>query len=100
MDESLSTTTFSCPRIESLILSSCLSIGSDGLSSLHWLRRLTLLDLSYTFLMNLQPVFDTCLQLVVSLFNTVSILLSYTHNSVVCLHLRCIFIVRGGSFEV
>ncbi|WOL09380.1 hypothetical protein Cni_G18133 [Canna indica] len=64
MDESLSTTAVSCPHIESLILSSCLSIGFVGLSSLHWLRRLTLLDLSYTFLMNLQPVFDTCSQLV------------------------------------
>ena len=66
MDESLSTTAASCPHIESLILSSCLSIGPVGLSSLHWLHHLTLLDLSYTFLMNLQPVFDTCSRLVVS----------------------------------
>jgi len=66
MDDSLSMTSASCPLIESLILSSCLSIGVDGLSSLHCLRRLTLLDLSYTFLTNLQPVFDTCSQLVVS----------------------------------
>nr|XP_029123787.1 F-box/LRR-repeat protein 15 isoform X3 [Elaeis guineensis] len=63
VDDSLSMTAASCPRIESLILSSCLSIGFGGLSSLHWLRRLTLLDLSYTFLMNLRPVFDTCSQL-------------------------------------
>ncbi|CAD5188110.1 unnamed protein product [Musa acuminata subsp. malaccensis] len=65
MDESLSTTAASCPHIESLILSSCLSIGPVGLSSLHWLHHLTLLDLSYTFLMNLQPVFDTCSRLVI-----------------------------------
>ncbi|KAG1342646.1 F-box/LRR-repeat protein 15 [Cocos nucifera] len=63
VDDSLSMTAASCPHIESLILSSCLSIGFGGLSSLHWLRRLTLLDLSYTFLMNLRPVFDTCSQL-------------------------------------
>ncbi|RWW32265.1 hypothetical protein GW17_00003081, partial [Ensete ventricosum] len=64
-DESLSTIAASCPQIESLILSSCQSVGLGGLSSLHFLRRLTLLDLSYTFLMNLRPVFDNCLQLVV-----------------------------------
>uniref|UniRef100_A0A1D1XY69 F-box/LRR-repeat protein 15 n=1 Tax=Anthurium amnicola TaxID=1678845 RepID=A0A1D1XY69_9ARAE len=62
-DESLSSTAASCSLIESLILSSCTSIGSDALSSLHWLGRLTLLDLSYTFLTNLQPVFETCSQL-------------------------------------
>ncbi|XP_020592969.1 F-box/LRR-repeat protein 15 isoform X2 [Phalaenopsis equestris] len=64
-DDSLSSTAASCSRIESLILSSCLSIAFDGLSSLHWLQCLTHLDLSYTFLMNLQPVFDSCCQLVV-----------------------------------
>ncbi|KAJ6818102.1 F-box/LRR-repeat protein 15-like isoform X1 [Iris pallida] len=65
MDGSLSNTSASCPLIESLILSSCLSVGFVGLSSLKWLQRLTLLDLSYTFLINLQPVFDTCSQLVI-----------------------------------
>lgn len=62
-DDCLSATTSSCPLIESLILMSCPSIGYDGLLSLRWLPHLTLLDLSYTFLMNLQPVFDSCLQL-------------------------------------
>ncbi|XP_039124924.1 F-box/LRR-repeat protein 15 isoform X1 [Dioscorea cayenensis subsp. rotundata] len=62
-DDSLSATAASCPHIESLILSSCVAVGSDGLSSLHWLQYLTQLDLSYTFLMNLQPVFETCSQL-------------------------------------
>uniref|UniRef100_A0A5B6YK04 Putative F-box/LRR-repeat protein 15 n=1 Tax=Davidia involucrata TaxID=16924 RepID=A0A5B6YK04_DAVIN len=62
-DDCLSATTASCPLIESLILMSCPSIGSDGLLSLRWLPHLTLLDLSYTFLMNLQPVFDSCLRL-------------------------------------
>ncbi|XP_042508033.1 F-box/LRR-repeat protein 15 isoform X1 [Macadamia integrifolia] len=62
-DDCLSATTASCPLIESLVLMSCPSIGPDGLFSLRWLSCLTLLDLSYTFLMNLQPVFESCLQL-------------------------------------
>ncbi|XP_020234612.1 F-box/LRR-repeat protein 15 [Cajanus cajan] len=62
-DECLSATTASCPLIESLILMSCPSIGLDGLYSLRWLLNLTLLDLSYTFLVDLQPVFKSCLQL-------------------------------------
>ncbi|GKD80427.1 F-box family protein, partial [Tanacetum coccineum] len=57
-DDFLSVTTASCPLIESLILMSCPSIGSDGLISLRWLPHLTSLDLSYTFLLDLQPVFD------------------------------------------
>ncbi|KAL2974327.1 hypothetical protein AAZX31_14G098000 [Glycine max] len=62
-DECLSATTASCPLIESLILMSCPSIGLDGLCSLRRLPNLTLLDLSYTFLVNLQPVFESCSQL-------------------------------------
>ncbi|XP_068661967.1 F-box/LRR-repeat protein 15-like isoform X3 [Aristolochia californica] len=62
-DDCLSATAVSCPLIESLILMSCPSVGPEGLSSLSWLTHLTLLDLSYTFLTNLQPVFETCLQL-------------------------------------
>ncbi|KAK8654784.1 hypothetical protein V6N13_107383 [Hibiscus sabdariffa] len=62
-DDFLSATTVSCPLIESLILMSCPSIGFDGLFSLRWLPNLTTLDLSYTFLTNLQPVFESCLQL-------------------------------------
>ncbi|TKY74859.1 F-box/LRR-repeat protein 15 [Spatholobus suberectus] len=62
-DACLSATTVSCPLIESLILMSCSLIGSDGLRSLYCLPNLTFLDLSYTFLLNLQPVFDSCLQL-------------------------------------
>ncbi|KAL4571153.1 hypothetical protein LXL04_017904 [Taraxacum kok-saghyz] len=62
-DDCLSATTASCPLIDSLILMSCPSVGSDGLLSLRWLPNLTSLDLSYTFLTNLQPVFDSCLQL-------------------------------------
>lgn len=63
VDESLSGTVVLCPLIEQLTLSSCLAIGDDGLYSLSCLGRLTLLDLSYTFLINLQPVFDSCSQL-------------------------------------
>ncbi|KAL1834522.1 hypothetical protein ACET3Z_004173 [Daucus carota] len=62
-DDCLSATTTSCPLIESLILMSCPSVGPEGLSSLRWLPHLTSLDLSYTFLMDLQPVFDSCVQL-------------------------------------
>ncbi|KAF7830416.1 F-box/LRR-repeat protein 15-like [Senna tora] len=62
-DDCLSATTASCPLIESLILMSCPSIDSHGLCSLHWLQNLTFLDLSYTFLMNLEPVFESCSQL-------------------------------------
>jgi hypothetical protein len=62
-DDCLSATTASCPLIESLILMSCPSVGSDGLLALRCLSNLTMLDLSYTFLMNLQPVFQSCLQL-------------------------------------
>ncbi|KAG4392001.1 hypothetical protein AAZX31_04G054500 [Glycine max] len=62
-DGCLSATTVSCPLIESLILMSCSSIGSEGLRSLYCLPNLTVLDLSYTFLVNMQPVFDSCLQL-------------------------------------
>ncbi|KAK7311950.1 hypothetical protein RJT34_10445 [Clitoria ternatea] len=62
-DDCLSATTASCPLIESLILMSCPSIGSDGLRSLFCLPNLTVLDLSYTFLVNLQPIFDSCSRL-------------------------------------
>ncbi|KAK4487482.1 hypothetical protein RD792_005877 [Penstemon davidsonii] len=62
-DDCLSATTSSCPLIESLVLMSCPSVGPDGLSSLRSLPKLTYLDLSYTFLVNLQPVFDSCLYL-------------------------------------
>ncbi|MBA0868614.1 hypothetical protein Goshw_016326, partial [Gossypium schwendimanii] len=68
----LSDASINCPPLKSLdasfcrsslILMSCPSIGSDGLYSLRWLPNLTTLDLSYTFLTNLQPVFDSCFHL-------------------------------------
>ncbi|XP_042473017.1 F-box/LRR-repeat protein 15-like isoform X1 [Zingiber officinale] len=62
-DESLYRTAGSCPQIRSLVLTSCLSVGPNGLSSLHMLQHLALLDLSYTFVTNLQPVFDNCFKL-------------------------------------
>ncbi|PON73101.1 F-box domain containing protein [Parasponia andersonii] len=64
-DDCLSATTASCSKIESLILMSCPSIGSDGLYSLSCLQHLIVLDLSYTFLTNLQPVFESCMKLMV-----------------------------------
>eukprot|EP00253_Pinus_taeda_P020382 PITA_20382 len=62
-DDCLVATTASCPMIQSLILMSCPSIGSNGLFALRLLSNLTLLDLSYTFLTNLQPVFESCTRL-------------------------------------
>ncbi|GER32081.1 F-box/LRR-repeat protein [Striga asiatica] len=62
-DDCLSATTLSCPIIESLVLMQCHSVGPDGLSSLSSLQSLTYLDLSYTFLVHLQPVYDSCLYL-------------------------------------
>ncbi|XWS70186.1 hypothetical protein CRYUN_Cryun03dG0027200 [Craigia yunnanensis] len=62
-DDCLSATTASFSLIESLVLMSSPSIGSDALYSLRWLPNLTALDLSYTFLTNLQPVFESCLHL-------------------------------------
>ncbi|KAH9321095.1 hypothetical protein KI387_015734 [Taxus chinensis] len=62
-DDCVFATTSSCPMIESLILMSCPSIGTKGLFSLKLLSNLRLLDLSYTFLTNLQPVFETCSRL-------------------------------------
>ncbi|XP_004303464.1 PREDICTED: F-box/LRR-repeat protein 15 [Fragaria vesca subsp. vesca] len=62
-DDCLSATAASCPLIESLILMSCPSVGSDGLYSLRWLPNLIVLDLSYTFLMSLKPVFESCTKL-------------------------------------
>ncbi|KAL5698344.1 F-box/LRR-repeat protein 15 [Ranunculus cassubicifolius] len=62
-DDCLYATTASCPLVESLILMSCPSIGPEGLTSLQYLEHLTLLDLSYTFLINLQPIFESCLRL-------------------------------------
>ncbi|KAH9619086.1 hypothetical protein KSS87_017375 [Heliosperma pusillum] len=64
-DDCLSATATSCPLIEKLILMSCPSIGSDGLSTLCLLKNLTYLDLSYTFLMDLEAVFKSCLSLTV-----------------------------------
>ncbi|XP_047320069.1 F-box/LRR-repeat protein 15-like [Impatiens glandulifera] len=62
-DDCLSATTSACPLIETLVLMSCPSIGPDGLSSLCLLSRLTSLDLSYTFLVSLHPVFESCSKL-------------------------------------
>ncbi|KAK9683909.1 hypothetical protein RND81_10G174200 [Saponaria officinalis] len=64
-DVCLSATAASCPLIEKLILMSCPSIGSDGLSTLSLLKNLTYLDLSYTFLMDLDAVFKSCSRLTV-----------------------------------
>ncbi|KAF5730688.1 hypothetical protein HS088_TW19G00282 [Tripterygium wilfordii] len=59
----LSATVASCPLIESLLLGSCPSAGPGGLYFLCSLPHLTMLDLSYSFFMTLQPVFESCLLL-------------------------------------
>ncbi|CAN7132772.1 unnamed protein product [Brassica rapa subsp. narinosa] len=66
-DDSLPAITASCPLIESLLLVSCSSIGSDGFSSLKGLQNLIVLDLSYTWVMNLEPIFKSCIELKVVL---------------------------------
>lgn len=62
-DDCLTDTASSCPRVQSLILMSCPSVGSAGLVSLQCLSSLTYLDLSYTFLVDLQPIFYSCTRL-------------------------------------
>ncbi|CAM6098750.1 unnamed protein product [Calypogeia fissa] len=59
-DDCLDETTASCPSIQSLVLASCPSVGPVGLLSLKRLKDLTTLDLSYTFLTDLSPIFEAC----------------------------------------
>ncbi|KAL8503808.1 hypothetical protein ACS0TY_022508 [Phlomoides rotata] len=61
-EDCLFATTSCCPLIESLVLMCCPAVGLDGLS-LRCLQNLTYLDLSHTFLVNLQPVLDSCFRL-------------------------------------
>ncbi|CAH8326533.1 unnamed protein product [Eruca vesicaria subsp. sativa] len=69
-DDCLPAITASCPLIESLVLMACSSIGSDGFSSLKGLQNLSVLDLSYTSVMNLEPIFKSCVQLKVLKLHT------------------------------
>ncbi|KAJ7559179.1 hypothetical protein O6H91_04G073000 [Diphasiastrum complanatum] len=59
-DECLAATTSACPLIESLVLASCPSIGPNGLLALKSLSSLMVLDLSYTFLTDLLPIYEAC----------------------------------------
>ncbi|KAG6555990.1 hypothetical protein Mapa_001930 [Marchantia paleacea] len=59
-DDCLTATTYACPVIQSLVLASCPSVGPVGLLALKRLRNLTTLDLSYTFLTDLSPIFEAC----------------------------------------
>eukprot|EP00897_Mesotaenium_endlicherianum_P005045 jgi/Mesen1/4569/ME000232S03814 len=52
-----------CPAIETLILAACPSVTARGLAALGALAGLTELDLSYTFLTDLAPVFAACARL-------------------------------------
>lgn len=59
-DECLTTTTFACPAIQHLVLANCFLVGPAGLLALKKLVDLTMLDLSYTFLTDLSPIFEAC----------------------------------------
>lgn len=107
VDDSLTRMAEACPLIEYLILSSCVSIGIDGLSSLHCLHKLALLDLSYTFLTNLKPVFDSCPQLKVRLtlflFGTLMLqILEYctlTWNPILAVVILCKYIMQPKVYS-
>lgn len=62
-DKCLEAATMACPLIQSLILACCPSIGPPGLLTLKKLGNLTTLDLSYTFLTDLSPIFESCKRL-------------------------------------
>ncbi|KAI5067391.1 hypothetical protein GOP47_0017919 [Adiantum capillus-veneris] len=62
-DECLETATMACPLIQSLVLACCPLVGPDGLLTLKKLGSLTTLDLSYTFLRDLGPIFESCKRL-------------------------------------
>jgi Leucine-rich repeat (LRR) protein len=59
-DDCLAATTSSCSAIQTLVLAACPAVGPAGLLALKELPRLTMLDLSYTFLTDLSPVFEAC----------------------------------------
>nr|XP_024377895.1 F-box/LRR-repeat protein 15-like isoform X3 [Physcomitrium patens] len=59
-DDCLAATTASCPAIQVLVLAACPAVGPVGLLALKKLPRLTMLDLSYTFLTDLSPIFEAC----------------------------------------
>eukprot|EP00250_Pteridium_aquilinum_P013420 c21333_g1_i2 orf=2436-5507(+) len=62
-DEGLEAATIACPLIQTLILACCPLIGPAGLLTLKKLGNLTILDLSYTFLTDLSPIFESCKRL-------------------------------------
>ncbi|MCO5574773.1 hypothetical protein L7F22_028565 [Adiantum nelumboides] len=62
-DECLETATMACPMIQSLVLACCPLVGPGGLLTLKKLGSLTTLDLSYTFLTDLSPIFESCKRL-------------------------------------
>jgi hypothetical protein len=59
-DDCLAATAAACPAIQSLVLATCHAVGPPGLLSLKKLCDLTILDLSYTFLIDLSPIFEAC----------------------------------------
>ena len=84
-DQFLEAATTACPLIQSLILACCPLIGPSGLSTLEKLSNLTTLDLSYTFLTDLTPIYKSCMKLKVCLLS-----LSY-HIKTISFFLVCIF---------
>ncbi|XP_024391133.1 F-box/LRR-repeat protein 15 isoform X2 [Physcomitrium patens] len=59
-DLCLATTTSACPAIQQLVLAACSFVGPAGLFALKKLVDLTVLDLSYTFLTDMSPIFEAC----------------------------------------
>lgn len=66
-DDCLAATASSCSAIQTLVLAGCPAVGPAGLLALKELPRLTMLDLSYTFLTDLSPVFEACPHLKVTI---------------------------------
>eukprot|EP00898_Chlorokybus_atmophyticus_P001043 jgi/Chlat1/193/Chrsp1S03263 len=59
-DSCLEATSNHCTSLRTLVLAACPGVGSAGLATLKRLPHLTFLDLSYTDLSDLMPVFSSC----------------------------------------
>lgn len=59
-DSVLAEVALACPALETLVLAACPEVGPPGLRALAASKRLRVLDLSYTFLTELQAVYDAC----------------------------------------
>ncbi|GBG72416.1 hypothetical protein CBR_g11995 [Chara braunii] len=62
-DEMLAATASACLSLQTLVLAACPAIGAAGLLALKGLPALNTLDLSYTEIQDLSPVFEACPQI-------------------------------------